>query len=165
MNICIFGASSNDIDQAYMDAVFNLGKKLAERGHTLVFGAGARGLMGAAARGASAGNGEIVGVAPTFFNVDGIIYDKCTELIRTETMRERKQIMEDRSDAFIMVPGGIGTFEEFFEVLTFQMMDECVEKGFMNHVTNEIYQVMTDTDEILSYLDGYTPEVGKVFKF
>ena len=132
--------------------------------------------------------GEIVGVAPTFFNVDGIIYDKCTELIRTETMRERKQIMEDRSDAFIMVPGGIGTFEEFFEVLTlkqlgrhgkaiivynqdgffnslFQMMDECVEKGFMNHVTNEIYQVMTDTDEILSYLDGYTPEVGKVFKF
>ena len=49
MNICIFGASSNDIDQAYMDAVFNLGKKLAERGHTLVFGAGARGLMGAAA--------------------------------------------------------------------------------------------------------------------
>ena len=96
--------------------------------------------------------------------------------------------MEDRSDAFIMVPGGIGTFEEFFEVLTlkqlgrhgkaiivynqdgffdslFQMMDECVEKGFMNHVTNEIYQVMTDTDEILSYLDGYTPEVGKVFKF
>jgi hypothetical protein len=45
------------------------------------------------------------------------------------------------------------------------MMDECVEKGFMNHVTNEIYQVMTDTDEILSYLDGYTPEVGKVFKF
>ena len=177
MNICIFGASSNDIDQAYMDAVFNLGKKLAERG-----------LMGAAARGASAGNGEIVGVAPTFFNVDGIIYDKCTELIRTETMRERKQIMEDRSDAFIMVPGGIGTFEEFFEVLTlkqlgrhgkaiivynqdgffdslFQMMDECVEKGFMNHVTNEIYQVMTDTDEILSYLDGYTPEVGKVFKF
>jgi len=144
--------------------------------------------MGAAARGASAGNGEIVGVAPAFFNVDGIIYDKCTELIRTETMRERKQIMEDRSDAFIMVPGGIGTFEEFFEVLTlkqlgrhgkaiivynqdgffdslFQMMDECVEKGFMNHVTNEIYQVMTDTDEILSYLDGYTPEVGKVFKF
>ncbi len=93
---------------------FNLGKKLAERGHTLVlFGAGARGLMGAAARGASAGNGEIVGVAPTFFNVDGIIYGKCTELIRTETMRERKQIMEDRSDAFIMVPGGIGTFEEF----------------------------------------------------
>lgn len=188
MNICIFGASSDDIDQAYMDAVFNLGKKLAERGHTLVFGAGARGLMGAAARGASTGNGEIVGVAPTFFNVDGIIYDKCTELIRTETMRERKQIMEDRSDAFIMVPGGIGTFEEFFEVLTlkqlgrhgkaiivynqdgffdslFQMMDECVEKGFMNHATNEIYQVMTDTDEILSYLDGYTPEVGKVFKF
>ena len=106
--------------------------------------------MGAAARGASAGNGEIVGVAPTFFNVDGIIYDKCTELIRTETMRERKQIMEDRSDAFIMVPGGIGTFEEFFEVLTLKQLGR---------------QVMTDTDEILSYLDGYTPEVGKVFKF
>lgn len=188
MNICVFGASSDTIDKMYIDAVFELGKKIAERGHTLIFGAGAAGLMGACARGASAGNGQIIGVAPSFFQVDGVLYEKCTELISTDTMRERKHIMEDRSDAFIMVPGGIGTFEEFFEVLTLKqlgrhgkaivvyeqnqffapllrMMQECEEKGFINQATNDIYEVMTDADSILDYLEAYSPEIGKVFKF
>ena len=118
MNICIYGASSNIIDKSYIDAVEVLGEKLGNRGHGLVFGAGAEGLMGASARGMKKAGGYIVGIAPSFFNVDGVIYEECDELIRTETMRERKQIMEDNADAFIVVPGGIGTYEEFFEILT-----------------------------------------------
>ena len=90
---------------------------MADRGHNLVYGAGGQGLMGAVARGVHEKNGNIVGVVPSFFNVDGVLFGDCNELIFTETMRERKQIMEDRSDAFIMTPGGIGTFEEFFEIL------------------------------------------------
>lgn len=188
MNICVYGASSPDISDVYIQAVEELGMKLAKRGHTLIFGAGGQGLMGAAAKGAAKENGTIVGVAPSFLNVDGIIYEHCTEFISTETMRERKQIMEDRSDAFIMVPGGVGTFEEFFEILTLKqlgrhgkaivvynlenyydpllkMLKDGVDKGFMNQATNEIYQVMTDADQILTYLEQYVPEVGRVFKF
>ena len=188
MNICLYGASSPEIDPVYLDAAYAFGRLLAQHGHTLVYGGGAQGVMGAAARGAYEAGGKITGIAPTFLQVDGILFDHCTEFLLTDTMTERKTAMIARADAFVMAPGGFGTFEEFFEVLTlkqlgrhgkaiivynqdgffnslFQMMDECVEKGFMNHVTNEIYQVMTDIDEILSYLDGYTPEVGKVFKF
>ncbi len=188
MNICVFGASSDDISKSYMDMVYDLGLKLAERKHSLIFGAGAQGLMGACARGTKAAGGKITGIAPAYFNADGILYDKCTELIFTESMRERKYTMEEMSDAFIMVPGGVGTFEEFFEVLTLKqlgrhgkaiviyninnyfdsfvnMLNECASKGFMQGATNEIYEVMTDADEVLDYIEAYTPEVGKVFKF
>ena len=188
MNICVFGASSDDISKSYMDIVYDLGMKLAERGHSLIFGAGAQGLMGACARGTKTAGGKITGIAPAYFNADGILYDKCTELIFTESMRERKYTMEEMSDAFIMVPGGVGTFEEFFEVLTLKqlgrhgkaiviyninnyfdsfvnMLDECAAKGFMQGATNEIYEVMTDADAVLDYIEAYEPEVGKVFKF
>lgn len=122
MNICVYGASSNVIAQAYIDAGEALGLAMAERGHKLVFGGGASGMMGAAARGMTQGNGEIIGVAPRFFDVDGVLYPDCTEFIFTDTMRERKSIMEEKADAFIMTPGGIGTFEEFYEILTLRQL-------------------------------------------
>ena len=188
MNICVYGASSNTIDHSYIEQTEYLGRQLAKRGHTLVYGAGANGLMGAVARGVHAENGSIIGVTPSFFNVDGILFDDVTELITTKTMRERKQIMEDRADAFIVTPGGMGTFEEFFEILTLkelgrhgkaivifnidgyydkliQMLDESVEKKFMVPAIREIYTVLDDEEEILKYLEGYKTEVGKVFKF
>lgn len=188
MNICVYGASSNAIDKSYIDTTEYLGRQLAKRGHSLIYGAGAGGLMGAVARGVHSGQGTIVGVTPSFFNVDGIIYEHVTELIYTETMRERKQIMEDRSDAFIMVPGGIGTLEEFFEILTLKqlgrhgkaivifnqngffdhlitMLSVTADKGFMSPATNEIYTVMDDADAILDYIEDYKTDVGRVFKF
>ena len=127
MNICVFGASSSIIDEKYIRDVEELGKSLAGRGHNLIYGAGASGLMGAVARGAYEKGGNIVGVVPDFFHdedmgVDGRLYKNCTEMVITESMRERKHIMEDRADAFIIVPGGIGTFEEFFEVLTLKQL-------------------------------------------
>lgn len=122
MNICVYGASSDDIAPEYIAETEALGAELARRGHGLVFGGGGHGLMGAVARGAVSAGGTVCGVAPRFFESDGILFARCTTLIRTETMRERKEKMEQLSDAFIMAPGGIGTFEEFFEVLTLRQL-------------------------------------------
>ena len=122
MNICVFGASSNDIDPAYIAAGEQLGKEMAARGHKLVFGGGQTGLMGAVVRGVTAGGGHSTGIAPTFFDIPGILFEACTEFIFTETMRERKDLMDSKSDAFIMTPGGIGTMEEFFEIFTLKQL-------------------------------------------
>ncbi len=129
MKICVFGAASNEIDSSYIDAVETLGELMAKRGHSLVFGAGGNGLMGAAARGVARGGGKVCGVIPKFFKEENVerIYDKCDELIFTENMAERKATMEDRADAFIIVPGGIGTFEEFFQVLTLKQLGRHVK--------------------------------------
>ena len=124
MKVCIFGAASAHIDDIYIKKVEDLAEKLAKRGHSLVFGAGATGLMGAAARGFKAGKGYIHGVIPEFFREEGVevIFTDCDKMTYTETMSERKRIMEDDCDAFIITPGGIGTFEEFFEVLTLKQL-------------------------------------------
>ena len=178
MRICVYGAASENIHPDYIEKVEELGRKLAERGHSIVYGAGATGLMGAVARGVYEKGGEIIGVAPTFFNVDGVLFENCTELIRTETMRERKQIMEDNADAFIMVPGGVGTFDEFFEILTLKqlkrhnkamtvlnvrgyydafvnMMTNAVEEGFVAEKNLELFKVFDGADEMLDYIEGY----------
>ena len=124
MKICIFGAASAHIDDIYIKKVEELGELLAKRGHSLVFGAGATGLMGAAARGFKRGGGFIHGVIPKFFREESVelIYEDCDKITYTETMSERKKTMEDECDAFIVTPGGIGTFEEFFEVLTLKQL-------------------------------------------
>ncbi len=178
MRICVYGAASDRIHSGYIEAVEELGRKLAEHGHSIVYGAGATGLMGAVARGVHEKGGEIIGVAPTFFNVDGVLFEHCTELIRTETMRERKKIMEDSADAFIMVPGGVGTFDEFFEILTLKqlkrhnkamavynirgyydamadMMENAVKEGFVAEKNLELYKVLESADAILDYLEQY----------
>ena len=109
MNICVFGAASSEIDQKYIEDVELMAETLAKNGHSLVFGAGGQGLMGAAARGFKKGGAKITGVIPTFFKEAQVeaIYEECDELIYTDTMRERKAIMEDNADAFVIVPGGI----------------------------------------------------------
>ena len=151
---------------------------MAERGHSLVFGGGANGLMGAVARGVYNKKGYIMGVIPKFFEkIDAELeYKRCDVLIRPDTMRERKQIMEDNADGFIMVPGGIGTYEEFFEMLTLkqlgrhskpiavlnldgyydllqQMLEQTIEQGFMKPACRELYGVFSDADALLDYLE------------
>ena len=122
MNICVFGASSNDLAPAYYAAAQALGRAIAAGGHCLVFGGGAGGLMGACARGAAELGGAITGIAPRFFDEPGILYKDRGQLIYTDTMAQRKQLMEEKADAYIVLPGGIGTFEEFFEVLTLKQL-------------------------------------------
>ncbi len=178
MVICVYGAASSSIDKKYFDLTKELGYKLAKRGHHLVFGAGGTGLMGAIAEGFSEGGAQIKGVIPTFFTEDNveIISKNCTEVVFTNTMRERKQIMEDSADAFIMVPGGIGTFEEFFEILTLKqlkqlnkpigvfdidgyyqdlqnMVNSSVEKGFIKDGCKTLYTMFEDMDALIEFIE------------
>lgn len=185
MNICIYGASSNIISGEYIAAVESLGKKLAQKGHGLVFGGGASGLMGAAARGFTSGGGNILGIAPRFFDADGILYDKCTEFIYTDTMRERKKLLEDKSDVFIVTPGGVGTFDEFFEIITlkqlgrhqkavvifnvngyFDELQSLMQKAFKEDMLSEktlsLYKITDDEDELIEYLESYKGETVSI---
>lgn len=122
MNICIFGASSDRIDPAYFEAAEQLGALIARGGHHLVFGGGKEGLMGACARGLLREGGKALGIAPRFFDEPGILMKEECDFLFTDTMSERKKLMEDRADAFIALPGGIGTYEEFFEALTLKQL-------------------------------------------
>lgn len=177
MNICMYGASSTRLDEIYSRSVFAFGEKLALRNHSLIFGGGREGLMGSAALGVASKGGCLIGIAPRFFDKPGVLYEQCSEFIFTDTMRQRKSIMETRSDGFVMVPGGIGTFEEFFEILTLKQLDQlhkplavfnvkdyfsplltmlsnAVSQGFMAAQCLELFQVFTDIDEMLDYLEG-----------
>ena len=149
--------------------------------------------MGAVARGVYEKKGEIVGVVPNFFDdedmgVDGRIFQDCTELIRTDTMRERKRIMEERADAFVIVPGGIGTFEEFFEVFTLKqlerhnkaiailnvngyynamidMLEVAVKEKFLRAGCKLLYyKFFDDVDETLDYIESYKAPKINVFE-
>ncbi len=146
MELCVYGASSQNIDPVYLQAGYRLGTVLADRGHGLIFGGGDTGLMGAVVRGALAHGGRAVGVAPHFFDRDGVLYQGC-EILFTDTMRQRKELMEQRADAFIMAPGGIGTLEEFFEILTLKQLGRHRKPiGILN--TAGCY------DELLTFLAG-----------
>lgn len=177
MRICVYGAASPSIDQKFISLTEDMGKTLAKNGHSLVFGGGGNGLMGAAARGIKAENGYILGVIPSFFDKEDIeaICDFCNKLVMPETMRERKQIMEDNSDGFIVVPGGIGTYEEFFEILTlkqlcrhnkpiavynqfgyydelYKTMKQAVNQKFIKEDCLELFFMSDNLDDILNYL-------------
>lgn len=149
MNICIFGSASNRIDSSYMSAVEDLAEKLAKKGHSLIYGAGSGGLMGASARGFYRGKGHITGIVPEFFKetkVDGELFENCDNMIFTETMRSRKQMMEELADVFIIVPGGMGTFDEVFEILTLRQLKQLNKEIFFYNV-NGYY------DELFSFLE------------
>lgn len=188
MKICIYGASSNAIDKAFIDAGEKLGAEIAQRGQTVVFGGGAAGLMGAVARGAEAAGGEIIGICPSFFNVDGVLFQNCTEMIYTKTMSERKTLLEDMSDAFIVTPGGIGTFDEFFETITLRqlcihtkpiailntngyfdpmitMLQSAVDKGFMPKENMNLFFASDSSTEILNFLESYRPTDADINTF
>lgn len=178
MNICLYGASSDSLDKIFYDTAYSLAQEIAKRGHTLVYGGGGNGVMGAAARGAYDNNGKIIGIAPSFFKVDGVLFDKCTEFIYTETMRERKKILEETSDAFIIAPGGLGTFDEFFEILTLKqlkrhnkpiviynavgyyddmlkMLRKTADNNFMTEKSLLIFKTFDDVNKILDYIENY----------
>ena len=124
MNICVFGASSDRIEEAYFEDAYALGVLIAQGGHRLVFGGGREGLMGACARGVLKEGGRPLGIAPRFFDEPGILMKEECDFVFTGTMSERKARMEDEADAFIALPGGIGTYEEFFEALTLRQLGQ-----------------------------------------
>jgi uncharacterized protein (TIGR00730 family) len=118
MNICVYCSASTTLPQDYIDMARELGTAIAAGGHTLVYGGASIGLMGEVARAAKAGGGFVIGIIPKALVDRELAFDACDELIVVETMRERKGLMDARADAFIALPGGIGTLEEVFEIMT-----------------------------------------------
>lgn len=116
--VCVYCASSDTIDPRYLALAAEMGAALAAAGHSLVTGGGRVGMMGAVARAARAGGARTVGVIPEHLMPLEVGDTDSDELIVTATMRERKRVMEDGSDAFVALPGGIGTLEELFEMWT-----------------------------------------------
>jgi uncharacterized protein (TIGR00730 family) len=121
--VCVFCASSTTLEQRWLDLAYATGRELAARGHTLVSGGGRVGMMGAVAEGARAAGAHTVGVIPQSL-VDWEVADtKADELIITDDMGVRKNLMIARSDAFVTLPGGLGTLDELFEVWTTATLD------------------------------------------
>ncbi len=183
MKIAVYGAASSLIEESYKKAGIELGKKIAQRGDSLVFGGGANGMMGAVAKGMYEEGGYILGIVPSFFHESNpeVSFEQCSEFIYTDTMRERKREIEENSDAFIITPGGIGTFDEFFEILTLKQLgrhnkaiviydingffdeiakalQKMVDEKFITDDCVQLCEVCTDADEILDYIHNYDPK-------
>jgi uncharacterized protein (TIGR00730 family) len=174
-NVAVFCASADGADPVYRAAAAELGQKLAARGIGVVFGGAKVGLMQAVAQGALAAGGRVIGVIPTVLVELEVAHDGLTELHVTDTMHTRKAMIGERSDAFVALPGGFGTFEEMFEVLAWQtlklhakpvlvlntngfydkllaFLDECMEQGMLTQEKREIVLVARTVDEALALL-------------
>ena len=174
MNVCLYGSGSRKIDKIYTDNAYELGCQLAKNGHTLVFGGGDTGMMGACSKGVYDNNGKSIGIAPEWIGNFEQLCKKCSEFILVDTMDERKNKFLENSDAFIITPGGIGTLDEFFEIITLKklkqhnkeiiifnidgffnkmlkMIDEMSEKGFL-YKQEELYNIANDINTVMEYL-------------
>ena len=118
MNITVYAASSGQVPDKYIDMARQLGTVMAQAGHTLINGAGRTGLMGATADAVLSAGGKAIGVIPQFMIDQGWQHPGMAQLVVTKDMHERKEIMAERSDACIALPGGVGTLEELLEVIT-----------------------------------------------
>lgn len=181
-NICVFCSSSTQIAIRHFATADEVGQLLGQRGYTLIYGGGNVGLMGQLARSVHAHQGRVVGVIPERLKaIEGVAYDVADELITTETMQERKATMYRRADAFVVLPGGFGTLEEFLEVLTLRQLGYH-DKGivlvntygffdpllrFFDHLYQEkaarrqhrpAYYVAETPEEALHYLEQGTPD-------
>ena len=178
--VTVYCSSSSAVDEAYFAAAHELGRALAGAGWTLVYGGNNVGLMGTIAQSTRAAGGRVVGITPQLM-VDKKVHDPlCDELIVTATMRERKQLLEDRGDALLALPGGIGTYEELFEVLVAKqlgyhnkpivllnvdrffspllaMLDAGIERRFIKPAARSMLFVTDDVEAAMQYLRGYVP--------
>jgi uncharacterized protein (TIGR00730 family) len=164
-SICIFCAASPGGDAAYAEAAAEMGRLIAEAGLRLVYGGGSVGLMGIVARAARAAGGEVIGVIPGFLRYAEIPEDEVTKMHFVDSMHERKQLMFDLSDAFVSLPGGIGTLDETIEIMTWAqlgrhakpvllvdtlgywsaleaLLKKVVDEGFAKPSLADLYQVV-----------------------
>ncbi len=143
--ICFFGAASPKVKEEYVQQTEQLGRLLGEK-FDLVFGGGSTGLMGAIAQGFRESSAHITGVVPKFITEYEEIYSDCDQLIHVDSMHERKKIMEEQADLFVVGPGGVGTLDELFEVLT--------DKSLNRYTKNVIlFNVDSFFDEIIRFIN------------
>lgn len=184
-NITVFCGSSFGTDEIFREQAELLGKTLAKQNIGLVYGGANVGLMGAVADGALSENGTVIGVLPDFLRSKEIAHLGLTELILVESMHERKTKMNDLCDGVIALPGGFGTLEELFEMLTWaqlglhkkpiailningfydaliELLKVMVDKGLLKDVNQEMLLVSDNIDDLLHKMRNYTaPTVGK----
>jgi uncharacterized protein (TIGR00730 family) len=179
-SVCVFCGSASGTKPVYAEAARALGAELARRSLALVYGGGRIGLMGELATAATAAGGTVVGVIPERLAAKEIAYTEATELIVVDTMHTRKAIMADRADAFVALPGGFGTLEELFEILTWAQLgihakpvglldvdgfyapllawlDQAVAAGFLKRKHRELLIVGSSIGELLDALRDWRP--------
>ena len=177
-HLTVYCASSNDVHERYFDVAEEAGRLLAARGYTLVYGGGQVGLMGALARMVHTHGGIVHGIIPEALKErEGVAYEVADELIITKTMQERKAILFTRPDAFMVLPGGFGTLEEFMEVLTLkqlgyhqkpltlvntdgyyepliELFEHFYSEGFASERYRSLYYVAERPEEALDYIES-----------
>jgi len=132
-SICVYCGSSDKISPVYLEAALQTGREIAKAGLQLWYGAGSTGLMGAVADGALQAGGEVIGVIPALFNTPQLAHLSLTRLEVVDSMHQRKERLAQQADAFVALPGGYGTFEEFFEILTWAQIGlHCKPVGLLN---------------------------------
>ncbi len=170
-NICVYCGSSQHVDDAFKQAAAETGKILAENGMGVVYGGGHVGLMGIVADHALAAGGEVIGIIPAHIADKEVAHKSLTELHVVKTMHERKQMMVDRSDAFVILPGGLGTMDEFFEIFTWwqlglhdkpvilvningywdsllTLIDHIIAQGFARKTDRDFLNVVATVDDL-----------------
>ena len=120
---CVYGGASDHIDEKIKNEIHKLGGVITDAGYSLVYGAGASGCMGAVARGVTEHGGYVMGISPHFISRFEAIYN-CDNTVMVDTMSERKTLMEKHADVFLIAPGGIGTMDELFQVLTLRYLEQ-----------------------------------------
>ncbi len=183
--ICVFCGSSVGARPAYVEVARELGRTLAGRGLGVVFGGGKVGLMGVLADAALAAGGEAIGVIPEALVAREIAHNGLTELRVVRSMHERKTLMADLADAFIALPGGYGTFEEFFEAVTWTqlgihrkpcgllnvdgyydallaLLDRAVSDGFIRGVNRSLVLDAPDVPMLLEKLETFRPAAAEL---
>ena len=179
-SVTVFCGSSDSVDRKYFAAAEELGAKLARRGWRLIYGGGGVGLMGSLARAVLAHGGEVTGIIPKALLELGVGDTGLTELVVTDGLRDRKAIMDERGDAFVALPGGLGTLEEVLEALTLKQLgyhrkpiavldlhgffdplwaqfQRGIDEGFIKPEFLDLWYPAPDIDALLRYLDGYEP--------
>lgn len=179
-SVTVFCGSSDVVDTKYFAAARELGEKIAKRGWRLVYGGGGVGLMGALARTVLDAGGHVTGVIPRALLDFGVEERGVTEIIVTDGLRDRKAVMDERGDAFVGLPGGLGTLEEILEVMTLKQLgyhrkpiavldldgfyaplwtqiQRGIDQGFIKPQFLDLWYPAPDVDALLRYLEGYQP--------
>lgn len=179
-SVVVFCGSSEGVDEKYADDALALGKTMAKSNIKLVYGGAKIGIMGKVASGVLDNGGKVIGVIPKFLMKKEVFHPNLTDLIITQDMHERKLKMHELSNGIIMLPGGYGTLEEFFEMLTWaqlglhqypigvlntngfydallEMLQHMVNQGFVKQINLDMILVATTVDELLQKMNKYNP--------
>jgi uncharacterized protein (TIGR00730 family) len=178
--VCVYCASSRECEEAYFAAAETLGRELARKGITIIYGGGAGGLMGRLADAALSEGGRIIGILPRFMEELEWGHQKLTELVLVNDMHERKRAMLERADAVVALPGGCGTLEELFEAITWkrlglylgpivlvnvqgffdpciELLERCVEKKFMDARHLSMWKVVENPYQVIEAVCNASP--------